>query len=75
MPIRPHQASNDEGFGIRVTQVSLHRVADGPLSTRNGPTLNLANVGWAIAEGLLGLSSYDQTLFCPRKLLYQQGGG
>jgi hypothetical protein len=33
MPIRPHQASNDEGFGIRVTRVSLHRVADGPLST------------------------------------------
>jgi len=36
MPIRPHQASNDEGFGIRVTRVSLHRVADGPWSTLSG---------------------------------------
>ena len=25
MPIRPHQASDDEGFGIRVTRVGLHR--------------------------------------------------
>jgi len=36
MPIRPHQASNDEGFGIRVIRVSLHRVADGPWSTLSG---------------------------------------